>query len=111
MKTPVLSRWAGQAEGRAGHVGGMVTGVAEGTHWALFLPHVGALQSPGANGLELRDVPRHQEEAGSGPCKEVGGGRGHTQRVFPHHFPSHWGLGPGPAHSEDPGDGVCFLQA
>lgn len=36
-----------------------------------FVPaHVGNLQSPGATGLDHgRNVPRHWEEAGSGPCK------------------------------------------
>lgn len=30
-QTPVLSRWPGEAEGRAGHVGGMVRAVGRNT--------------------------------------------------------------------------------
>lgn len=38
IKTPVLSRWAGELEGRAGHVAGLVRAASGGTCRALFLP-------------------------------------------------------------------------
>lgn len=107
-QTPVLSRWARQAEGRAGHAGGIVTAVSDVTHWALFLPHVGAWQSPGTTGLEHgRNVPSHQEEAGSGPYK---GRETPTRSSSPITFQSLGSSHSQPALSEDPKDEDWFFR-
>lgn len=75
-KKPVLtSTWPGEAEGRAGQVGGTVTGVA-GVNTRGFVPRP-SWAPPGALGLELgRGCFSHlgllHEDIGSALAKEAG---------------------------------------